>query len=131
MQVSKNGSLELFLKVCDMNNLIYYCYLCILVNYVSYCTDLRISLSESVVLREVHKDAKDLFNVCSDLRRVCWTLWSPTQSLGTDVSSLQVNIICKHFKIMYLILILFMSLMIGNHCETVHGIPAHAFSSKR
>lgn len=33
-----------------------------------------------------HPDAGDLFNVCSDLKRVCWTLYDPKKRLEKNVS---------------------------------------------
>ncbi|KAL1413255.1 DNA ligase (ATP) [Vanrija albida] len=39
--------------------------------------DLRISFKEKGVLGAFHPDAMALFNVCSDLKRVCWTLYEP------------------------------------------------------
>lgn len=47
--------------------------------------DLKISLGEKMVLSCIHQDAIDLFNVCSDLRAVCWKLWDPTKRLPTEV----------------------------------------------
>lgn len=32
-------------------------------------------MGERVVLSSLHEDAIDLFNVCSDLKRVCYTLY--------------------------------------------------------
>jgi DNA ligase-4 len=47
--------------------------------------DLKISLGEKMVLSCIHQDAIDLFNVCSDLRAVCWKLWDPLKRLPTEV----------------------------------------------
>ncbi|WWC58136.1 uncharacterized protein I303_100671 [Kwoniella dejecticola CBS 10117] len=43
--------------------------------------DLRISIREKGVFSCFHPDAGDLFNVCSDLKRVCWTLYKPNERL--------------------------------------------------
>jgi DNA ligase-4 len=48
--------------------------------------DLRISIREKGVFACFHPDAGDLFNVCSDLKRVCWTLYRPDIRLETHVS---------------------------------------------
>lgn len=48
-------------------------------------SDLRISIREKGVLAVFHPDAADLFNVCSDLKRVCWTLYKPELRLAKDV----------------------------------------------
>jgi DNA ligase-4 len=47
--------------------------------------DLRISIREKGVFACFHPDAGDLFNVCSDLKRVCWTLYDPKKRLEKNV----------------------------------------------
>lgn len=47
--------------------------------------DLRISIREKGVFSCFHPDAGDLFNVCSDLKRVCWTLYKPEIRLEKHV----------------------------------------------
>jgi len=49
--------------------------------------DLRISIREKGVFACFHPDAGDLFNVCSDLKRVCWTLYDPKKRLEKNVGS--------------------------------------------
>ena len=49
--------------------------------------DLRISIREKGVFSCFHPDAGDLFNVCSDLKRVCWTLYKPDIRLEKHVSA--------------------------------------------
>ena len=49
-------------------------------------TDLRISVKEKGVLSCLHPEAGTLFNVCSDLKRVCWTLYEPDIKLEKHVS---------------------------------------------
>jgi DNA ligase-4 len=51
-------------------------------------SDLRISIREKGVFAVFHPDAGDLFNVCSDLKRVCWTLYKPDIRLEKNVSAL-------------------------------------------
>ena len=46
--------------------------------------DLKISLGEKLVLSCIHQDAIDLFNVCSDLRAVCWKLWDTSKRLPNE-----------------------------------------------
>ncbi|CAE6437401.1 unnamed protein product [Rhizoctonia solani] len=43
--------------------------------------DLAIQVRETSVLGVFHPDARDLFNTCSDLKRVAWELWNPLRSL--------------------------------------------------
>lgn len=50
-------------------------------------SDLRISIREKGVFAVFHPDAGDLFNVCSDLKRVCWTLYKPDIRLEKNVSA--------------------------------------------
>jgi hypothetical protein len=47
--------------------------------------DLRISIREKGVFACFHPDAGDLFNVCSDLKRVCWTLFDIKKRLEKNV----------------------------------------------
>ena len=47
--------------------------------------DLRISIREKGVFACFHPDAGDLFNVCSDLKRICWTLYDPKKRLEKNV----------------------------------------------
>ena len=52
---------------------------------VGLSLDLRISIREKGVFACFHPDAGDLFNVCSDLKRVCWTLYKPDIRLEKHV----------------------------------------------
>lgn len=54
------------------------------------CTDLKIAVRERSVLGILHKDAVALFNVCSDLRRVCWTLWDDKYALPREDHEVKV-----------------------------------------
>ncbi|KAH8925427.1 ATP-dependent DNA ligase [Atractiella rhizophila] len=46
--------------------------------------DLKISMRETTVLGIFHKDAIAYFNVCSDICRVCWTLYDPNYTLPRE-----------------------------------------------
>lgn len=56
---------------------------------LSFSTDLAIQVKETSVLGAFHPDARDLFNTCSDLKRVAWELWNPERSLKDTVSELR------------------------------------------
>ncbi|KAF8920563.1 DNA ligase 4 [Mucidula mucida] len=46
--------------------------------------DLVISVKETTVFAVFHPDAQDLFNTCSDLKKVAWTLWDPSFRLNAQ-----------------------------------------------
>ncbi|GFZ52023.1 DNA ligase 4 [Saitozyma sp. JCM 24511] len=52
--------------------------------------DLRISIREKGVFAVFHPDAGDLFNVCSDLKRVCWTLYKPDIRLEKNQTNIEL-----------------------------------------
>ncbi|WWD08963.1 hypothetical protein V865_007078 [Kwoniella europaea PYCC6329] len=52
--------------------------------------DLRISIKEKGVFGCFHPDAGDLFNVCSDLKRVCWTLYKPEKRLEKHQANIEL-----------------------------------------
>ncbi|ORX34780.1 ATP dependent DNA ligase domain-domain-containing protein [Kockovaella imperatae] len=52
--------------------------------------DLRISIREKGVFSCFHPDAGDLFNVCSDLKRVCWTLYRPDIRLEKHQTNIEL-----------------------------------------
>ncbi|WVR03601.1 hypothetical protein IAU60_000593 [Kwoniella sp. DSM 27419] len=52
--------------------------------------DLRISIREKGVFACFHPDAADLFNVCSDLKRVCWTLYRPDTRLEKHQTNIEL-----------------------------------------
>ncbi|OXC65372.1 DNA ligase 4 [Cryptococcus neoformans] len=52
--------------------------------------DLHISIRERGVLSAFHPDAIDLYNVCSDLKRVCWTLYDPGFRLNKNETHLEL-----------------------------------------
>ena len=47
--------------------------------------DMVISVKENTVLSVFHPDAEDLFNTCSDLKKVAWELSNPTRRLNAEV----------------------------------------------
>ena len=47
--------------------------------------DMVISVKETTVLSVFHPDAEDLFNTCSDLKKVAWELSDPTRRLNPEV----------------------------------------------
>jgi hypothetical protein len=51
-----------------------------------FALDLKISVREKTVLAVFHPDAQELFNVSSDLKRVCWTLVDKEKKLETGAS---------------------------------------------
>ena len=44
-----------------------------------------------MVLSCIHQDAIDLFNVCSDLRAVCWKLWDTSKRLPNEVAAVYLG----------------------------------------
>jgi DNA ligase-4 len=44
-----------------------------------------ISVKETTVFGVFHSDAQDLFNICSDLKKVAWELWDPSRRLDAEV----------------------------------------------
>lgn len=47
--------------------------------------DMIISVKETTVFSVFHPDAHDLFNTCSDLKKVAWELWDPQRRLNDEV----------------------------------------------
>ncbi|KAI9453421.1 DNA ligase 4 [Lactarius psammicola] len=52
--------------------------------------DLGISVQETSVFSVFHPDAHDLFNTCSDLKKVAWELWDPERRLNDQDKSVQL-----------------------------------------
>ncbi len=44
-----------------------------------------ISVKENTVFSVFHPDAHDLFNTCSDLKKVVYQLWNPETRLNEEV----------------------------------------------
>lgn len=47
--------------------------------------DMNISVKDTTVFAVFHPDAQDLYNTCSDLKKVAWGLWDPNKRLGDEV----------------------------------------------
>ncbi|GAA95437.1 hypothetical protein E5Q_02090 [Mixia osmundae IAM 14324] len=60
--------------------------------------DMKLSLGEKRVMKVLHPDAMGLFNVCSDLKRVCWTLFDAEITLTKDDTVIRCN---RHFRPMF------------------------------
>lgn len=52
--------------------------------------DLIISVKETTVFSVFHPDAQDLFNTCSDLKKVAWELWDPSRRLNDEDKQIQL-----------------------------------------
>ncbi|KIK60460.1 hypothetical protein GYMLUDRAFT_73906 [Collybiopsis luxurians FD-317 M1] len=52
--------------------------------------DLIISVKENTVFSVFHPDAQDLYNTCSDLKKVAWTLWDSETRLNADDKTVQL-----------------------------------------
>lgn len=50
--------------------------------------DMNISVKDTTVFAVFHPDAQDLYNTCSDLKKVAWGLWDPNRRLGDEVGRL-------------------------------------------
>jgi DNA ligase-4 len=46
---------------------------------------MNISVKETTVFSVFHPDAQDLYNTCSDLKKVAWELWDPEFRLNPEV----------------------------------------------
>ncbi|EGN95003.1 hypothetical protein SERLA73DRAFT_170894 [Serpula lacrymans var. lacrymans S7.3] len=52
--------------------------------------DMVISVKETTVFGVLHPDAQDLFNTCSDLKKVAWELWDPSRRLKAEDKTIQL-----------------------------------------
>ncbi|KAH8116296.1 DNA ligase 4 [Phellopilus nigrolimitatus] len=52
--------------------------------------DMQISVKETTVFAMFHPDALDLFNACSDLKKVAYELWDPNRRLNDKDKSIQL-----------------------------------------
>lgn len=80
--------------------------------------DLGISVKETSVFSAFHPDAHDLFNTCSDLKKVAWELWDPERRLDDQDKSVQLfrafaPMLCKRPT--------------GNIEESVKDMEGHTF----
>jgi len=57
-----------------------------------------ISVKETTVFSVFHPDAQDLFNTCSDLKKVVWELWNPTRRLNAEVRGLQASTLRRFLR---------------------------------
>jgi len=46
---------------------------------------MTISVKDTTLFAVFHPDAQDLYNMCSDLKKVAWGLWDPNRRLGDGV----------------------------------------------
>ena len=46
---------------------------------------MNISVKETTVFAVFHPDAQDLYNTCSDLKKIAWELWDPSYRLNAEV----------------------------------------------
>ncbi|KAF8433261.1 ATP dependent DNA ligase domain-containing protein [Boletus edulis BED1] len=65
--------------------------------------DMVISVKETTVLSVFHPDAEDLFNTCSDLKKVAWELSDPARRLNPEDKDIQLfrafaPMLCKRPK---------------------------------
>ncbi|KAF8636375.1 hypothetical protein AX17_003558 [Amanita inopinata Kibby_2008] len=52
--------------------------------------DMIISVKETTVFSVFHPDAQDLYNTCSDLKKVVWELWDPSFRLNAENKNVQL-----------------------------------------
>ncbi|KAJ8521547.1 hypothetical protein ONZ45_g1752 [Pleurotus djamor] len=52
--------------------------------------DMNISVKETTVFSVFHPDAQDLYNTCSDLKKVVWELWDPERRLDDEDKEVQL-----------------------------------------
>ena len=90
--------------------------------------DLSIGVKESTVFAVFHEDAMDLFNSCSDLKKVAWDLADPNSRLHDDVrtSSCFILIFVCIMGILATYSRLSSSICIGENCEALQTISANA-----
>ncbi|RDB23717.1 DNA ligase 4 [Hypsizygus marmoreus] len=52
--------------------------------------DMNISVKETTVFSVFHPDAQDLYNTCSDLKKVAWELWDQSYRLNAEDKTVQL-----------------------------------------
>ncbi|KAI0923774.1 DNA ligase (ATP), variant 2 [Taiwanofungus camphoratus] len=52
--------------------------------------DMVISVKETTVFSVFHPDAHDLYNTCSDLKKIAWELWDPNRRLNDEDKAVQL-----------------------------------------
>jgi hypothetical protein len=63
--------------------------------YLSSFADMVISVKETTVFSVFHPDAQDLYNTCSDLKKVAWELWDPSHRLNDGVFPYLLDVVSK------------------------------------
>lgn len=53
--------------------------------------DMQIYVKETTVFAIFHPDAHDLYNTCSDLKKIAWELWDPSRRLNDEVRTPRHN----------------------------------------
>ncbi|GAA5858831.1 hypothetical protein JCM8547_005005 [Rhodosporidiobolus lusitaniae] len=53
--------------------------------------DLKIGMGEKSILSAVHADAMEVFNTCSDIKRVCWRLHNPNERVPREDSTVTIG----------------------------------------
>ncbi|PRQ77013.1 ATP dependent DNA ligase domain-domain containing protein [Rhodotorula toruloides] len=53
--------------------------------------DLKIGMGEKTIFNQLHPDAMDLFNTCSDIKRVCYKLFDPHQRIPHEDHTVKIN----------------------------------------
>jgi DNA ligase-4 len=66
-------------------------------SFLTVFTDMHISVKETTIFSVFHPDAQDLYNTCSDLKKVAWELWDPSFRLNDEVSLHHLNITALPF----------------------------------
>lgn len=52
--------------------------------------DMIISVKETTIFSVFHPDAQDLYNTCSDLKKIAWELWDPSFRLNAEDKAVQL-----------------------------------------
>ncbi|KAI0720902.1 DNA ligase 4 [Fomitopsis betulina] len=52
--------------------------------------DMQIYVKETTVFAIFHPDAHDLYNTCSDLKKIAWELWDPSRRLNDEDKAVQL-----------------------------------------
>lgn len=52
--------------------------------------DMNISVKETTIFSVFHPNAQDLFNSCSDLKKVAWELWDPSRRLNEEDTTVRI-----------------------------------------
>lgn len=77
--------------------------------------DMNISVKETTVFSVFHPDAQDLYNTCSDLKKVAWELWDPSFRLNAEVAWLSFGIYPLKTYVAFQ----------GQNCSTISCVCSH------